>query len=353
MIPSPETLTSEWLTECLQKAGHDTEVVSFTQERVGTGQIGLCNRIVMETRGGPAPKSLIGKFPSPNALSRGTGVNMGTYLREVRFYREMQSLVSISTPRCYFADINGKGPEFLLLLADAAPAKQGDQIKGCDERVARAAVMELVGLQAPFWNQAVNERFDFIAPRPTVGGGGQERFLDLFGKFRERYAPRLSDDIFELIDRFGHGMQHLQARLAERPSAVVHYDYRLDNLLIDEAVEPPRISAVDWQTVTQGNPMTDVAYFLGGGLPPEERRRIEETLVREYHDGLCAAGIRDYSFDDCWYDYRLSVFFGFRVVVTASMIVQQTERGDEMFMTMARRHAAHAADLGSDEFLSS
>jgi hypothetical protein len=32
-------------------------------------------------------------------------------------------------------------------------------------------------------------------------------------------------------------------------------------------------------------------------------------------------------------------------------MVQQTERGDVMFTAMARRHARHAIDLGSAEFL--
>ena len=39
------------------------------------------------------------------------------------------------------------------------------------------------------------------------------------------------------------------------------------------------------------------------------------------------------------------------MTVIASMIVEETARGNEMFITMARRHARHALDLGGDEFL--
>jgi hypothetical protein len=35
----------------------------------------------------------------------------------------------------------------------------------------------------------------------------------------------------------------------------------------------------------------------------------------------------------------------------ASMLVERTERGDQMFLTMARRHAAHVLDLSSHELL--
>ena len=39
------------------------------------------------------------------------------------------------------------------------------------------------------------------------------------------------------------------------------------------------------------------------------------------------------------------------MAICASMLVVQTERGDEMFLTMARRHATHVLDLGALEFL--
>ena len=39
------------------------------------------------------------------------------------------------------------------------------------------------------------------------------------------------------------------------------------------------------------------------------------------------------------------------MAVVASMIVGESERGDEMFVAMATRHTAHALDHDSLEFL--
>ena len=39
------------------------------------------------------------------------------------------------------------------------------------------------------------------------------------------------------------------------------------------------------------------------------------------------------------------------MAVVASMIVGQSERGDDMFMAMASRHCQHALDLGAEAFL--
>jgi hypothetical protein len=40
---------------------------------------------------------------------------------------------------------------------------------------------------------------------------------------------------------------------------------------------------------------------------------------------------------------------GLFMAVVASMIVQQTERGDDMFMVMANRHGRHALDLDAEQ----
>jgi hypothetical protein len=84
-IPTPETITADWLTERLREAGHGTaEVHDFTSARVGTGQIGKCIRFTLEVADGDAatPRSLIGKFPSDDPLSRQTGVQLRNFLKE-------------------------------------------------------------------------------------------------------------------------------------------------------------------------------------------------------------------------------------------------------------------------------
>ena len=61
-------------------------------------------------------------------------------------------------------------------------------------------------------------------------------------------------------------------------------------------------------------------------------------LLKRWHDAICAKGVNGYSFDDAVRDYRYFTFSGFSVAFAAPMIVERTERGDKMFMTMIRRH---------------
>lgn len=359
VIPGPEDLDAAWFTERLQEAGHaDAQVVSVDSRQIGTGQIGRCFRYRLElAAGGPdTPTSLVGKFPSDDPLSRETGVHLRNYYREVSFYRHVAPELSISLPRCYYADIEGEGPGFLLVLEDMAPAEPGDQIRGCSVDVARAAVLELVGLQAPSWCRDDLARYDWLSAGDADDGAAAELSTrDLYGQllppFLDRYGQVLADDERRILEAVAGSPTCPLFAPVGQPFCLEHVDYRLDNMLIDTRGETPKVTVVDWQSVRLGKPLNDVAYFLGAGLLPDARREAEQDIVAAYHRGLLEAGVEAFDWDACWDAYRRGTYAGFGVTVIASMIVQQTERGDEMFTAMARRHARHAIDLGAEEFL--
>ena len=351
MILGPEAVDTLWLTEQLRKSGADCDVVSFTQNRIGTGQIGMCMRYELELEGAEAPRSVIGKFASPDPLSSATGVQLLNYLKEVRFYQSLQERVSIKTPHCYFAEINGEGPEFMLLLEDLAPATQGDQLAGCGHEVADAAIQELVGLHAPLWCDPSLDEMSFLGDRRRSARSASDLYLKTFSGFADRFGSELTENQLDIMRRFGEAGDSYRAAVDQSIFAPIHIDYRLDNILVDDRGDRPTVTVVDWQSIAIGNPLTDVGYFLGAGMLPAARRESEEEIVRKYHGSLVSAGIEGYGFEQCWQDYRRSSFAGFSVTVVASMLVQQTQRGDQMFLTMAQRHSQHAIDMGAEEFL--
>lgn len=353
MIPGPGDVDADLLTGLLAEAGHGGRVTSFTQEPVGTGQIGQCIRYRLELSGADeaCPRTLVGKFASEDETSRQTGVALQNYLKEVRFYQELQDVVSIRTPICYGADIEGSGPDFALFLEDLAPAVQGDQLAGCTPAVAAAAVGELIGLHGPTWNRPEMAEAEWI----------QRRTEDATPDTRAVYGHLLAP----FFDRFGSRLEPAEAAVIERvaasegppwdygddPNSLVHIDYRLDNILIDDRTEPPAITVVDWQSIGWSSPLVDVAYFLGAGLLPEVRPGVEADIVDGYHRGLVEAGVTGFARDECWEAYRRATFHGLVITVVASTIVVETERGNDMFTAMARRHARHALDLGAEEYL--
>ena len=65
------------------------------------------------------------------------------------------------------------------------------------------------------------------------------------------------------------------------------------------------MTAIDASALTAVGPR-DLAYMMTLFWYPEHRARMEETLLRRYHRGLLAGGVGDYTWDECWDDYRWS-----------------------------------------------
>ena len=50
--------------------------------------------------------------------------------------------------------------------------------------------------------------------------------------------------------------------------------------------------------------------------------------------------------EQAWASYRLGTASGYAMAVLASQLVVRTERGDDMFVAMASRHAAQMRRVG-------
>lgn len=353
----PEQVTAPWLTDVLRHAGAlgRGAVVACDYEVVGTGQMADSFRLSLryDTDVPGAPSSVVGKFTAADDTSRSTGIAMRTSEVEVRFYQQVVSTVGVRTPRCYHADVEPSTAEFVLILEDMAPARAGDQLAGCSVDDAALALTELAALHAPRWADPALERLEWLHRKTDESNDvGASLLPVLFDGFAARYGEVLEESVLDVGRRL---MPDIGAYLRRqpRPWTVQHADYRLDNLLFGTAAGGVPLAVVDWQTVTLGPGVADVSYFLGAGPSVEDRRRHEERLVREYHRALVAGGVGDYPFDECFSDYRRYAYAGYLMAVGASMMVERTARGDEMFLTMARRHAAQIIDLESHDLIDS
>ena len=123
-------------------------------------------------------------------------------------------------------------------------------------------------------------------------------------------------------------------------------------MLFDACGGERPLVVVDFQTISVGAPCLDLAYLLGTSLEPADRRRSEADLVARYIEGLRRSGVKD--LNEQWINetYRRYSFQGVAMLTAASMLVERTERGDEMFLTMIERSAAMVDDLDARGTLS-
>ena len=87
VIERPSDLTAAWLTAAVG-AG---PVADVAVERIGTGQMSECYRVRLTyaDAGSPGPDSVVLKVAATDPVSRQTGMALGLYEREVRFYRDI------------------------------------------------------------------------------------------------------------------------------------------------------------------------------------------------------------------------------------------------------------------------
>lgn len=342
IVAEPEAIDAAWLTAVLRLKGIDADVASFTARDIGTGQVGRSVRFRLGYARGDGPASIVGKFASSDPTSRATGVAQQNYFKEVNFYNTLLPTVRVRTPEPFHADIEPETHAFCLMLEDITPASQGDQIAGGTIEMAQLALQEAANLHAPRWNDPTLSEVTFIQPNAALGPEFFKSFwTQLYPGFIARYSARMSARNLELLAAFSGRLDGWLNR-SDKPFALTHGDFRLDNMLFGEKTP---LAVVDWQTVALGNPLADVSYFLGAGLLPQVRRAHEDELLRLYHQHIIAAGVTGYDFEQCFRDYRRYSFSGLVMAVIASMIVGQTARGDDMFMAMANRHAEQALDL--------
>ena len=334
VVCTPDEVTASWLSEVL-----GTEVRSARTELVGTGQIGCC--VIAHVEADDLPATLFVKLPNPDEGMR--PLLHGVYRSEVLFYRDLAPTVAVRVPRARFAALGEREGEFTLILDDVTPLVQGDQLAGLTADQARDCAVNLAGLHGPRWCDPTLLQIDGLSVATVednitlqeLGGPALDAFLSELGDQLDDDERGILSEIAPMIAEWANGR-------AER-FALLHSDYRADNMLVDPAGKLPSL-ACDWQTLTVGLPGRDLGGFLGSSLTVEGRRAAERDIVADYHRALLEHGVTDYTLDACWADYVYGLLQTPVVGIFGWMYGTRTARGDEMFALLMRRACRAIAD---------
>jgi len=339
IIRSAEELTPEWFAAVLE-----VPVTGVELEPVGGGLIARSARAKLAYDGAGGPASVVVKYATDDAGSFGLARAMRMYELECAFYRDVAPVVTASVPACHLALHDPDSGHFTLVLEDlSAHSRPGDVLTLGTLDEASTVLGELVGLQAPTWNDPQLLELPWLADR-TLTLQMFDQFPLGLGPFVERFGDRLDPDhvvLFEsVLPRAGDW-----ARSWEAPTVVQHGDFRTDNVMFGASPGAAPVTIIDFQTVRLGPPGVDLAYFIGASLSTEDRRAGDHELIAEYHGRLAAAGVEGFSFEDCWQSYREGALYGVFLFVGLASQVESTERGDQVIAEQIKRYAGMAIDL--------
>ncbi|MCK9542744.1 MAG: ecdysteroid 22-kinase family protein [Novosphingobium sp.] len=339
--PRPHEVDADWLEAMLARNSRAAKIAGVSAQGIGTGQIGEAARFTIDYAPGPdsGPRTIVGKFSSQDETSLAVAAAWSLYERELRFYDTIAPHARIDVPVCHGAAMAADG-SFALLLEDLAPALPGDQFRGLDLPDAERAVRNAARLHAAFWEQGEQPQFAWLDSGPLAQPFyAPEVFRDTWPRFRDRYAALLADRHIAVCDELAEHYD-TYSRPRARPRCITHNDFRPDNMLIS----PERLTTVDWQSVALGTAEVDIAYLIGGAYDPVDRCDAEAHLLPCYLDEMHRQGVSGYTFAELEQEYRHFTFAGINVAVGAAMLVQRTERGDRLFLTMLDRHVSHVLD---------
>ncbi|MHA2183268.1 MAG: phosphotransferase, partial [Promethearchaeota archaeon] len=128
-----------------------------------------------------------------------------------------------------------------------------------------------------------------------------KRFLDFLG---DRINGKTKEWYNRISSKFP---QVANERLKKGNLTVIHGDAHFWQFFYPKDIDNEKYKAIlsDWQFWSIGVGAQDLAYMIGMFLYPENRDMMEKELIKRYHNNLVKFGVKNYSWDECWDDYRL------------------------------------------------
>jgi hypothetical protein len=367
----PEELTPEWLSGAL-----GWPIRGVEREIVGKGQgfLGDIVRLHLASDAPDAPRSVIAKLPKK--ANRAMGEMLGVYEREILFFQELAGSVPARTPEIYFSHFDrdagsekqklilktfdrlpgfmmplvailgarvaaAKERKYLMIMEDLGKFDVGDQLAGASIDRCALVLGHIAETHRHFWNSKELEEKFWLLPMDIDARMRQWMFKKSLPAFREI----ASDSMRPILDWLAANCAKLMISFTrDAPRTLVHCDLRLDNVCF----EPDGCAYLDWQLTRVGPAAYDIAYFLGGALPPETTASEERELVREYHRKL---DVDDHPFDRFWIDYQRGLVLTATSLAPTEDIEIDRGRGQEMMQLWRDRLTARLCHVEVDALL--
>ena len=353
-----EAITAAWLQQAFKSGGNPNvpPIQDAALEEIGAG-VGLVGQIFRcnLTYSGPephGPQSVIVKLPSSHPETMEAARMLRLYQREYAFYTTLASDIPLRSPQLLYGDFDDRSHRFVLLLEDLRSLTTADQVEGASAAQAGTAVRAVAELHGCYWNRV---------DRPPVSGfhnsSTPERLSLVQAVYQsslptvlERFGHLFPDAMRRLAEEFGASMVGYLTAVAAGPMTFTHGDFRLDNMFFGPDRE--EFAAVDWQVSGVASGLSDVAYFLSSSVTTEMRREIERDVLTEYHGIVHAAGVDDFSLEDCWRSYRQNMLGCFRTpVIAGGQLDFTSDRSRQLADVFLQRTLTAIDDLDAREFL--
>lgn len=306
LITSLDQITPAWLTRVLRQNGFTEATVAEVSYESSVTSFSITAHLrISYTRKSDAPDRLFLKFSKPiHPVSTPEGG------WEVLFYRSIAPDTPALLPRCYDAVFSPEQHRLHLLLEDFSdthysepPSQLPPTRRNCE-----LIVRSLADIHAAWWERPPWKLIGFAKPDQTEVDRRIQDVRERVARFTDFLGDRLSEKQRAVYHEVLAALPKLYKRLIT-PTAytVIHEDIHIGNVLYPREPTTETIRIIDWQTWFIDLAPRDLAHMMAIFWFPEQRRNLENLLLRQYHERLRENGITNYSWEQLWSDYKLSV----------------------------------------------
>jgi hypothetical protein len=390
-----QSLKPNFFSQALQKCGaiQNSKVTKAVVVPFAAGQTSDCARVTLtydrnETSNGvEQPESIVVKMSREDTQGRVLNMMLGLW-RECQFYAELSDMIpsEMVIPKSYFTYVNSINNDFILLLSDAT-IQNGKKMKAgiitppsafygvthyIDERpdptvpppeeistiivpkdtVIKAA-QSIAAMHAKFWGdkKLLNATWASLTT-PThanlFGGiyaGSWPKTKKLVSEHYANWKWRGEEKLMvETVDQALAYVVDPEKMVLNRPFGytLCHGDFHGQNILrvSEEDGSDESLVYLDWQVISVGEGIRDVAYMIMQTCPPYYRRKREKEIVRVWYDELIKKGVDEnsYPFELAWSRYKFWCIVGWCAILglTSSLKrIYETPQGPNAYIYSA------------------
>ncbi|HEU4510024.1 MAG TPA: aminoglycoside phosphotransferase family protein [Pyrinomonadaceae bacterium] len=239
------------------------------------------------------PQSLVVKIPVDSSA-------IGDRSSEVQFYRQVAS--SIGSPplvRCL-----ATAEDCILVLEDVRGTHDHPPWPLPPSRAqCKLAVDALVKVHVRWWEAPA---LGHTIGKPHTAESLTNMVQGIAAHlpaFIDAHGDALTIDARNIYERvFSSSLKPWLRLTDERALTIINGDAHTWNFLFPRSGDGPAF-LIDWQLWHVDVGARDLAFLMALHWHPSRRRELELPLLRQYHEGLLAHGLNQYSFDELLLDY--------------------------------------------------
>jgi Ecdysteroid kinase-like family len=306
VITDIQQVTPMWLTEILRTNGFSPSVVAIDTAKFQNTNNSMVYHLLLSYEDGHtnAPTRLFLKIPNAETLWPE---------HEIRFYSEIAPIMgskydNLPFVRCFDVayDVQTHRSHFLMEdLSDTHFDVTGGEVP---THQYHEQVVDGFALLHAFWWEHPRLGVD-ISQRLTsvMIGESVQRAQVKFSELQSLGKVNFSCEQYCLLAKVAAKWPERRKERVVNGQGVtlVHRDPHPLNFLYSYGDGKAKI--IDWQSWRVDTGTDDLAYMMACHWDAEQRAQMEMDLIKRYYHRLTEFGVKNYTWDDCLYDYRASI----------------------------------------------